>query len=602
MQQTQSVPSVYKRPKESELPINKYRSSTHWYFSFFWRSPGLVLLSLGVSLVSTFLSILPSILLGIAFSILENQGFSEVFVFICILITLTTILNFAFTFITNYSWTVAAFRFERDARQEFFDTVQEHSMTFHDEIDSSALLSMAMNEISQMRMGINPNMRMIIASLLSMVFTLLVFLSVDSIYFLVGLIGFPIYMILVFRYASVIGPIRQELANRLAIVTRNSQEIFRGIEVVRSFNQENRENTRFIKGSNKYADIVNREGRLSAFFWPATILLLITAIIFGIGLMKLAEDPSTIGAFTTSISLLLSLQFINFMLPMSILSIRAGKTNADRIWEKMTWKDPVPDEAREGHTPNWNGDIAFEDVSFKYGQNGTKFALEKVNITIPHGSHVAVIGGPGSGKSTFLKLLLRLYDPSEGKIMIGGVPMAEIPAKEIRKGVTMVEQEIFLFSASVKENIAFANPSASDSEILEAARKAQALAFINKLPQQLDTRIGERGSKLSGGQRQRLAIARAILADPKILLLDDSASAIDSKTELLLRRALDELMKNRTSIVVTQRLRTLLESDFIILFDKGRIIAHGTHEELLRISPQYQTIFKALPESIGGQF
>ncbi|WP_455143223.1 ABC transporter ATP-binding protein, partial [Candidatus Hodarchaeum mangrovi] len=430
----------------------------------------------------------------------------------------------------------------------------------------------------------------------------LVFLSVDSIYFLVGLIGFPIYMILVFRYASVIGPIRQELANRLAIVTRDSQEIFRGIEVVRSFNQENRENTRFIKGSNKYADIVNREGRLSAFFWPATILLLITAIIFGIGLMKLAEDPSTIGAFTTSISLLLSLQFINFMLPMSILSIRAGKTNADRIWEKMTWKDPVPDEAREGHTPNWNGDIAFEDVSFKYGQNGTKFALEKVNITIPHGSHVAVIGGPGSGKSTFLKLLLRLYDPSEGKIMIGGVPMAEIPAKEIRKGVTMVEQEIFLFSASVKENIAFANPSASDSEILEAARKAQAVAFINKLPQQLDTRIGERGSKLSGGQRQRLAIARAILADPKILLLDDSASAIDSKTELLLRRALDELMKNRTSIVVTQRLRTLLESDFIILFDKGRIIAHGTHEELLRISPQYQTIFKALPESIGGQF
>ena len=602
MQTTQSLPSLYKRPKESELPINKYRSSTHWYFSFFWRSPRLVLLSLGVSLISTILSILPSILLGVAFSILENQGFSDNFVLICILIILTTILNFAFTFITNYSWTVAAFRFERDARQEFFDTIQEHSMTFHDEIDSSALLSMAMNEISLMRMGINPNMRMIIGSLLSILFTLLVFLSVDPIYFLVGLIGFPIYMILVFRYSSIIGPIRQELANRLAIVTRDSQEIFRGIEVVRSFNQENRENKRFTKGSDRYADIVNREGRLSAFFWPATILLLITAIIFGIGLMKLAEDPSTIGAFTTSISLLLSLQFINFLLPMSILSIRAGKTNADRIWKKMTWKDPVPDEAREGQTPNWNGDIVFDNVSFKYGQNGNKFALEKVNIIIPHGSHIAVIGGPGSGKSTFLKLLLRLYDPSEGKITIGGVPMAEIPAKEIRKGVTMVEQEVFLFSASVKENIAFANPSATDSEILEAARKAQAIAFINKLPQKLNTRIGERGSKLSGGQRQRLAIARAILADPKILLLDDSASAIDSKTELLLRRALDELMKNRTSIVVTQRLRTLLESDFIILFDKGRILAHGTHDELLKVSPQYQNIFKALPESIGGQF
>jgi len=602
MQTTQSVPSMYKRPKESELPIKRYRSSTHWYFSFFWRSPGLVFLSLGVSLISTFLSILPSILLGIAFNILENQGFSEIFIIICIWIIITAILNFAFTFITNYSWTIAAFRFERDARQEFFDTVQEHSMTFHDEIDSSALLSMAMNEISQMRMGINPSMRMLLGSLLSMTLTLLVFLTVDMSYFLVGLIGFPIYLVLVIRYASVIGPIRQELADRLAVVTRDSQEIFRGIEVVRSFNQEERENQRFIKGSNQYADIVNREGRLSAFFWPATILLLITAIIFGIGLSKLVEDPSSIGSFTASISLLLSLQFMNFMLPMSILNVRAGKTNADRIWEKMTWKDPVPDEAEEGKTPNWMGDIIFDDVSFKYGQNGTKYALEKINITIPHGSRIAVIGGPGSGKSTFLKLLLRLYDPTEGKILIGGVPMTEIPAQEIRKGVTMVEQEVFLFSASVKENIAFANPSASDSEILEAARKAQAETFINKLPQKLDTRIGERGSQLSGGQRQRLAIARAILADPKILLLDDSASAIDSKTELLLRRALDELMKNRTSIVVTQRLRTLLESDFIILFDKGRILAYGTHEELLKTSPNYQIIFKALPESIGGQF
>ncbi|MFX0087290.1 MAG: ABC transporter ATP-binding protein, partial [Candidatus Hodarchaeota archaeon] len=211
-------------------------------------------------------------------------------------------------------------------------------------------------------------------------------------------------------------------------------------------------------------------------------------------------------------------------------------------------------------------------------------------------------GGPGSGKSTFLKLLLRLYDPTEGKIIIGGVPLTDIPAHEIRAGVTMVEQEVFLFSASVRENIAFAKPDATNEEIIEAARLAQAETFIRKLPKGFDTKIGERGAKLSGGQRQRIAIARAILADPKILLLDDSASAIDSKTELLLRQALDKLMENRTSIVVTQRLRTLLESDFVILFEKGRICDSGSHKDLITRCPQYRTIFANLPEIIGGQF
>ncbi len=599
MHVTQPSSIEYQRPEEAQLPINKYRSATHWYLSFLWRSPGLVLLSLGVSLISTLLTLSPSILLGIAFDVLRDEGFSQNFVFICLSIIVVAILNFIFTFITNYSWTLAAFRFERDARQEFFDTIQNHSMGFHDSIDSSSLLSMAMNEISQMRMGVNPSMRMMSASLLSLIFTGFFFLSFNFTYFLILALGFPIYLILVVRYASVIGPIREELAQRLAVVTRDSQEIFRGIEVVRSFNQESRENERFVNGSSNYADIVTREGRLSAFFWPALVLLALTAIIFGLGLNTLATDPETLDQFIASVSILLSLQFMNFMLPMSILNIRAGKVNADRIWEKMTWQDPVPDLAQEGVVPNWNGDIIFDHVDFQYGQSA-KYALKDISITIPKGSRVAVIGGPGSGKSTFLKLLLRLYDPSSGTITIGGVPMVDIPANEVREGVTMVEQEVFLFSASVKENIAFAKENATNEEIMEAARNAQAEVFISKLPKQYDTKIGERGSKLSGGQRQRIAIARAILADPKVLLLDDSVSAIDSKTELLLRRALDKLMENRTSIVVTQRLRTLLESDFIILFDKGRISATGTHDQLLEISEQYRTIFKALPEIVGG--
>ncbi len=606
MQTTEISQSVFKKPIDTRLPTERYRSATHWYLSFLWRSPRLVFLSLGVSLFSAFLTLAPSLLLGMAFEFLAKESFTFTtdFLLICLAIVVTSILAFFVSFISNYSWTVAAFRYERDTRQEFFDIIQAHSMTFHDEIDSSSLLSMSMNEISQMRMGVNPSMRMLMNSLLSMTFIMFFFYFFDPTFLLLTLIGFPIYLILVIRYAGIVAPIRNELASRLAVVTRDSQEIFRGIEVVRSFNQEVRENKRFQKGSNRYAEMVAKEGRVSAFFWPALILIAITALIFGLGLSNINNslDPSVaVGEFTASVSMLLSLQFLNFMLPMAIINIRAGKTNANRIWEKMSWKDPVPDIAPVDNEPNWNGDIIFENVNMKYA-GSSKFALENINLNLPSGSRIAVIGGPGSGKSTFLKLLLRLYDPDEGKILLAGVPLTEISAHKIRRGVTMVEQEVFLFSASVKENIAFAKPGASDEEIILAAKNAQADTFIEKLPQGAETKIGERGAKLSGGQRQRIAIARALLADPKILLLDDSASAIDSKTELLLRRALDKLMENRTSIVVTQRLRTLIESDFVILFDKGKISAVGSHNDLLKDCEQYKRIFANLPEVIGGNF
>ncbi len=590
--------------KNIQLPTERYKSSTQWYLSFLWRSPGLVILSLGISLFSAFLTVAPSLLLGMAFDYLASTEFtfSSNFLLICIGIIITSIITFFVTFITNYAWTIAAFRYERDTRQEFFDTTQNHSMTFHDEIDSSQLLSMAMNEISQMRMGVNPSMRMLSSSILTMLFIMVLFYFFDSRFFLITLIGFPIYLILVIRYAGVVGPIREELASRLAIVTRDSQEIFRGIEVVRSFNQEKQENQRFNDSSKKYADIATKESRLSAFFWPALTLIAITAAIFGLGLLNIQmnNNPAeAIGTFTASVSLLLGLQFLNFMLPMAIINVRAGKINADRIWKIMTWKDPVPDTAQKENEPDWNGDIVFDNVYVKFS-GSSKFALENINLTIKNGSKVAVIGGPGSGKSTFLKLLLRLYDPVEGRILLNGVSFTEIPAEKIRKAVTMVEQEVFLFSASIKENIAFAKPYATEEEIIRAAKYAQADSFIQKLPNGYDTKIGERGARLSGGQKQRIAIARAILINPKVLLLDDSASAIDSKTELLLRRALEKLMENRTSIVVTQRLRTLIESEMVILFDKGKICSIGSHEDLLKECEQYRTIFASLPEVIGG--
>ncbi|MFW9959186.1 MAG: ATP-binding cassette domain-containing protein, partial [Candidatus Odinarchaeota archaeon] len=211
------------------------------------------------------------------------------------------------------------------------------------------------------------------------------------------------------------------------------------------------------------------------------------------------------------------------------------------------------------------------------------------------GSRIALIGGPGAGKSSLLKLLLRLYDPTMGEIRVGGVNLRNVSTKSVRNVVGLVEQDIFLFRMTIRENIAFGRSGASNEEIISAAKRAQADEFIVEMPEGYDSMIGERGMTLSGGQRQRLAIARAMVQNPKILLLDDSVSAVDAQTEYLMRKALDEVMKDRTSITVTQRLRTLIESDMVIILDKGHLVASGRHEDLLRESEHYRRVFERLP-------
>jgi ABC-type multidrug transport system fused ATPase/permease subunit len=315
-------------------------------------------------------------------------------------------------------------------------------------------------------------------------------------------------------------------------------------------------------------------------------------------LMISPRHDFTVGDLTKVIALLLALNRFNFFIPRLLLMLQAGIINADRLWDVMTFDDPMV-EPKETAKSEWTESIVFDNVSFNY-PGTTKEVLKNVSFTIPPGSSVALLGGPGSGKTTVLKLLLRLYDPSEGEIRVNGLNMRDLSTKEVRSSVTLVEQDIFLFSDTIKANIAFSKATATDEEISLAARRAKAANFIEAMPDSYDTVIGERGVTLSGGQRQRLAIARALLSDPKVLLLDDFASAIDVKTEVQLRAGMDELIKGKTSIMVTHRLSTLAEADMIILMKKGEVVDIGNHTELLETSEDYQFMCQYLPQKENG--
>ncbi|MHA1903609.1 MAG: ABC transporter ATP-binding protein [Candidatus Thorarchaeota archaeon] len=579
------------------------------------KHPGAITLSIFLTIISTLLVTVPSVFVGLAVDELYGASvLTAQFIALVWLIVGFGAIYMGLYFVVGYVWALVVLRWERDARQEFFEVLQDHSMTFHDEVDSKRMLSVAMQDISWVRLSLNPALRNLIGSFTSFAITGIFLILIDQTPGLTGmftilgfpipvltvimLFGSPIYLAFAYRYANRVEPVRRKRAEDMEQLTSISQGVFQGIEVVRAFGSEEREQAKFESASKEYQKMVTREGQLAAFYIPALVLTGMTTLALAYVGFAVFAGIVTPGVVVQVLGLLLALEGLNFHMPMMLLMLRGGYVNAQRILDLMNWKDPMLEPEQEILDVNWLEDIVFDNVSFKYSStkgNNDHYALKDFSIRIPGGSRVALIGGPGGGKSTILKLLLRLYDPTDGSISVGGVDLHSIRTESARAVVGLVEQDIFLFRMSVRDNIAFGRPNATEEEVLDAAERAQAHEFIKDLPEGYESMIGERGMTLSGGQRQRLAIARALIQDPKILLLDDSVSAVDAQTEFLMRKALEEVMVGRTSITVTQRLRTLIESDLVIIVDKGQLIAAGCHDDLLKTSEHYRRIFERLP-------
>jgi len=592
------------------------------------KNKGVTTGALILTVISTILVTIPMIFVGWAVNELLDPSdpdrltpalsLTPQFIFLVWLIIGLALLYMGLYFVVGWVWAIVTLRWERDARQDFFEALQEYSMTFHDEVDSKKLLSVAMQDISWVRFSLNPAIRNIAGGFISLGITLVILIQIDfqplmlnflvvsifgqsislPVYSLIMLVGMPLYLVYSYRFANAVEPVRRKRSEDMEVLTARTQGVFQGIEVVRAFGKEEVEQAKFHDVSKEYEEVVAKEGRLAAFYKPALVLVLMTTFAFFYSGYAVISGVLDIGQMVTILALLGSLEMLNFQFPRMLLVLRGGYVNAQRIVDILNWEETLIEPEEEVIEVDWSQDIVFDNVSFKYGgnENGNDhYALKDFSITIPGGSRIALIGGPGGGKSTILKLLLRLYDPSEGSITIGGVDLRDVTTKSVRDVVGLVEQDIFLFRMSVQDNIAFGRSQATPEEIEDAAKRAQAHEFIADLDEKYETVIGERGMTLSGGQRQRLAIARALIQDPKILLLDDSVSAVDAQTEFLMRKALDEVMVNRTSITVTQRLRTLKESDLVIIVDKGHLIASGCHDDLLRDSEVYRRIFERLP-------
>jgi ATP-binding cassette subfamily B protein len=388
-------------------------------------------------------------------------------------------------------------------------------------------------------------------------------------------------------------PAFRERQRELGQLNATLNDNLSGIREIKAFTQEEREALRIEKHIHRYRDSLLRALRLMATFEPfidfASSLGMVVVIYFG---GRLAFQQTLPIEDLVAFFLYLEL----FYQPVRILSgawesVQEALAGGDRVAELLDEEPEVAETARAITLPGRaRGELAFRDVSFRYSQG--EAVLEHIDLAVPANSVVALVGPTGVGKTTLASLIPRFYDVCDGAIALDGHDIRDLTLKSLRQQISIVLQDVFLFHGTVRENILFGNSDATEAEMIRAAQVANADEFIARLPDGYDTLIGERGVKLSGGQKQRLAIARAILTDPRLLVLDDATSSVDSETEGEIQHALDRLMRGRTSFVIAHRLSTVMRADCILVLDKGRIAARGTHAELLKSSPLYAEIFR----------
>ncbi len=478
-----------------------------------------------------------------------------------------------------------------DLRNEYFNRVQRLPFSYHDQTQTGDLMSRATSDISETERFVGIGLMDLVATLLLLVGVVIAMFIEDARLAALALIPVPILIGATIRFGGLIRPKFKSIQEQIAVLATTMQESLTGIRVVKAFARETYELQKFDRENDTWFQRRFKVIRMWANNWPFFTFTLAMSIflLLWFGGPLAMNGTITVGTLFAMISYVLMLngpvQRLGFLIS---LAATAG-ASASRVFEVIDSPAEKTGSQESVNLVDINGKVSFENVSFAY--HGDRLILEDINIEVDPGQMIALMGPTGSGKSTITSLIPRFYEVSSGRILIEGVDVREWQLSNLRQHIGIVLQDSFLFSTRISENIAYGRSEASREEIIAASKAARAHDFIINFPQGYDTVIGERGVTLSGGQKQRIAIARALLKDPRILILDDSTSSVDTETEHKIQQALAELMLGRTTFIIAQRLLTLKNADCILVLDHGRIVQRGKHEELLKIDGLYREIY-----------
>ena len=518
-------------------------------------------------------------------------------------VVILALLSLSFGTIAGITSAKASCGFAKNLRHDLYYSVQDFSFENIDRFSTSSLVTRLTTDVTNVQHAYMMIIRMAIRSPFMFIFAIVAAFITGGNLAWIFVVVIPILAFAVFGIATKAMPMFRKAFKKYDNLNASVQENIKGMRVVKSFVREDYEKTKFAKASGEVCTDFTRIERLLAFNSPVMQLCLNVVMVFVLSIGSrtvvrsggMALNVAHLSALLTyGFMILSSLMMLSMVFVMITMSIESAR----RITEVLTEKSTIVSK-NDAITDIPNGSIEFDNVSFKYSASASRYALSDINLSIKEGETVGIIGGTGSSKSTLVQLISRLYDVTDGSVKVGGIDVREYDVESLRNSVAVVLQKNVLFSGTIKENLRWGNKEATDEEMKQACRLACADEFIEGFPDKYDTYIEQGGANVSGGQKQRLCIARALLKNPKILILDDSTSAVDTKTDAFIRKSMREYIPETTKLIIAQRISSVMDADKIVVLDGGKIIAMGNHDELLKSCDVYRETYLS-QNNLGG--